>query len=339
MKKFMALFLTLVLTMVVFSACGKDKDATADVYENEGATTDEATSDSDDSQEADVVTTASIVTDADAFVKAVSADGTWIAAALNDITVEADLVVEGEFTNKDQIARKIALYTQDDEHNILEQFTLTAPKMIVKSENTKLQGGTFVGDIYVEANGFQLSKQATVEGNIYFATQEYMDSYTVDETSVVNGETSVATADEDSVDVVTTASIVTDADAFVKAVSADGTWIAAALNDITVEADLVVEGEFTNKDQIARKIALYTQDDEHNILEQFTLTAPKMIVKSENTKLQGGTFVGDIYVEANGFEVSKQATVEGNIYFASQEYMDSYVLDETAEVTGDVAVQ
>jgi PBP1b-binding outer membrane lipoprotein LpoB len=45
----------------------------------------------------DVTTTASIVDNADAFQKAISSTGTWIIAITKDLTVDKDLVVEGEF--------------------------------------------------------------------------------------------------------------------------------------------------------------------------------------------------------------------------------------------------
>lgn len=143
----------------------------------------------------------------------------------------------------------------------------------------------------------------------------------------------------EEVDVVTTASIVTEANAFASALSSDGTWIAAALNDILLEEALVVEGEFTNRDVVARKIALYTQDDDRVIIDRFTLTVPSVTVKSENLTIKGGVVKGDIYVEANGFNLS-EVVIEGNIYFASQEYKESFVMDEdTSEVTGSMEVQ
>ncbi len=64
----------------------------------------------------------------------------------------------------------------------------------------------------------------------------------------------------------------------------------------------------------------------------------KMLVKSENFRLQGGTFAGDVYVEANGFEL-RAATIDGNLYFASQEAMDSFVISDDSSVTGETAVQ
>jgi len=132
----------------------------------------------------DVVTTASIVSEPEAFVSAVSENGMWIIATLNDLTLNEDLVVAGEFHDKgdeaNKIYRKIAAYTQDENHKITNSFTITVPRMIVRSENLNFQGGTLAGDIYVEANGFLLHETATVDGNIYFATEEYKNSAQID---------------------------------------------------------------------------------------------------------------------------------------------------------------
>ena len=106
--------------------------------------------------------------------------------------------------------------------------------------------------------------------------------------------------------------------------------------------ELVVECLFYDKNDtsanIYRKLALYTQDADRNITASFTITAPSLTVRSENFKIQGGTFVGDVYVEAPGFTIVK-GTVEGNVYFASQELMDAFVADETGIVTGTMSVQ
>ena len=174
MKKVFVLLMVVVLSLSMFIGCSNNN-------ENENMNANEDMNANDDSaEEVDVVTTASIVTDADAFVSALSADGTWIAAALNDIVLEEALVVEGEFTNKDAPARKIGLYTQDADHVIIDRFTLTVPSITVKSENLSIKGGVVKGDIYVEANGFSLS-EVVIEGNIYFASQEYKDSFVMDE--------------------------------------------------------------------------------------------------------------------------------------------------------------
>lgn len=320
MKRLLAVVMSLMM-LVSLAACGAEETEAP-------AATEAAT----EAGAVDAVTAASIVDNAEDLIVAVSADGGWIAATLNDITVDQDLVVEGEFISKEKIDRKLALYTQDEDHNITGQFTVTAPKLIVKSENFRLTGGTFKGDVYVEAPGFKLDKSSTVDGNIFFASKELLDTFIVSDTSEVTGTIQV-----DSVDVVSSASLVTDADGLVNALSADGTWIVATYFNMVLKSDLVVDGVFYNKDDttkdLYRKLALYTQDADHNITASFSLTAPSMVVKSENFKIQGGTFVGDVYVEAPGFTIS-HGTVDGNVYFASQELMDSMVADETGVVTG-----
>ncbi|MBN2795349.1 MAG: hypothetical protein JXR88_08100 [Clostridia bacterium] len=332
MKKVFVLLLVLVMALSVFAGCSNNENTNAKNNETNNVVNN-AGNNGNESADPDAVTTASIVTDGNAFAKGLSKDGTWIVAALNDITLTEDLVVEGEFTNKDAVIRKLALYTQDEERNVTARFTLTVPKMIVKSENTRVQSGIVKGDIYVENNGFNLV-DATVEGNIYFATKEALDTFTIDDRSKVTG-----TLKLDGVDVVTTASLVVTGDDLVKGLSADGTWIVAVYHNMSLKQEIIVNGEFIHRDAIARKLALYTQDEERNITASFTVAAPKMTVKSENFSIQGGTFKGDVYVEANGFSLLKTSAVDGNIYFAKQEYKDSFVLEEGSSVTGTMEVQ
>ncbi len=142
------------------------------------------------SEEPDALTTASIVESSSAFLAAAGSNGTWIIAVLQDITFDQEIVVEGEFIPKDEPYRKLALYTQDENRTVTDRFTLTAPRMTIRSENTRIQSGTFRGDILVEANGFHLV-DATVEGNISFSSQEYLSSFSADENSTVTGETAV----------------------------------------------------------------------------------------------------------------------------------------------------
>ncbi len=145
---------------------------------------------SDEVPEVDVVSTASLVVEGTAFENALSEDGTWIICPLNDLTIENALVLEGAFYDKDDPAkdlkRKIGLYTQDADHNLTGRFTLTAPSLTIKSPYATLQKGIFVGDIYVEANNFSLVDQ-TVNGNVYFTTQEAKDTFVMDETSSISG--------------------------------------------------------------------------------------------------------------------------------------------------------
>ena len=326
MKKFFSLTLVILLSLVLLTGCGGSQEATKEEQSTE---------------ESDVVTTASIVNEEAAFKKAISKDGTWIIATLNDLKFDQELVVAGEFHDKgkssNDLYRKLAPYSQDEDHNITERYSITAPKLTIKSPNTKFQGGTFVGDIYVQANGFML-EDATVEGNIYFANEEYKSSAKISSESNVNGSTKV----KGNTDVVTTASIVNEEAAFKKAISKDGTWIIATLNDLKFDQELVVAGEFHDKgkssNDLYRKLAPYSQDEDHNITERYSITAPKLTIKSPNTKFQGGTFVGDIYVQANGFML-EDATVEGNIYFANEEYKSSAKMSSKSKVTGSTKVK
>ncbi|MFD1905380.1 metallophosphoesterase family protein [Paenibacillus rhizoplanae] len=86
------------------------------------------------------------------------------------------------------------------------------------------------------------------------------------------------------------------------------------------------------------KIALYTQDADHNITNSFKLTAPKLTIRSENARIQGGTFVGDVYVEADGFAVVN-ATIEGNVYFSDDKYQATYSAADQGKVTGVTEVK
>lgn len=148
------------------------------------------------------------------------------------------------------------------------------------------------------------------------------------------------TPPETTPDVTTTASIVDNADAFEKAISSSGTWIIAITKDLTIDKDLVLDGEFKNgkkdekgNDIIQRKIALYSQDDKRNITARYTLTAPKLTINSPNASLQHGTFKGDIYVSAKNFELVDN-TVDGNIYFTNDDAKATFKMDAKSKVTG-----
>ena len=143
-----------------------------------------------------------------------------------------------------------------------------------------------------------------------------------------------------SVDVIASASVVDNAADFEKAISSDGTWIIAITNDLTIDKELVVDGDFRNgrtdaagNDVLQRKIALYTQDADRNITARFTLTVKKMTIKSANASIQHGMFKGDLYVHVKDFQLI-DATVDGNIYFLNEEVKSSFTMDETSKVTG-----
>jgi peptidoglycan hydrolase-like protein with peptidoglycan-binding domain len=285
----------------------------------------------------DAVATASIVDDAAAFEKAISKDGAWLAATLRDLTFDKELVLDGAFTNKNAPARKIALYSQDAKKVTTRKFTVTAPKLTIKSPSANISKGTFKGDVYVTVPNFKLV-DAIVDGNIYFTTQEAMTTFTMDATSKIIGNKIYTTA----VDAVASASVVNTNAAFEKAISAEGTWIPAVLSDLYFTKDLVLDGTFYDKNDKTkgekRKIALYTQDDKRNVIDRFILSAPKLTIKSPNANISNGIFKGDLYVSAPNFQLIG-TKVEGNIYFSSREYEDSFKMDAKSSVAGTIKTE
>lgn len=174
------------------------------------------------------------------------------------------------------------------------------------------------------------------------STPAATDNATATSTPGTTGTTDTATstpgATNNTTDAVTSASVVDNEAAFKTAISAKGTWIAATLKDLTFTEDLVLDGQFIHKDAPARKIALYTQDANHKITNSFKLTAPKITIKSKNARIQGGTFIGDVYVEAEGFTLV-DATVQGNVYFANDQYKSTFNSEDNGKVTGITAVK
>lgn len=292
----------------------------------------------------DVVSSASIVDNADAFQKAIvpkSKGGKWIIAITKDLTTDKALVLDGEFVNTKTppaVQRKIALYAQDDKHVVTARYTLTAPKLIILSPNASVEHGNFKGDLYVSAPNFKLIN-AKIDGNVYFTNKAAKDTFTIadkdgDQKTVITGKQEVKLTTD--VDVVTSASIVNNNDAFEKATSKDGKWIIAVLDNLTFSKEIVLDGTFNNtKTPPAqqRKIALYAHDDNKVTDGRFMLTAPKLTVNSPTASIQHGVFKGDVYVSAPNFSLV-DAIVDGNIYFTSSEYKATFVMDADSVITG-----
>ncbi|AIQ48422.1 hypothetical protein R70723_22765 [Paenibacillus sp. FSL R7-0273] len=171
-----------VLALFLVSGCGNDGSGNPS---GNGAAVN-----TNNAGEPDAVATASIVDNEAAFRNALSKDGTWIAAALRNLNFGEELIVDGQFVHNGEPARKIALYTQDEDQDITDSFSLTAPKLIVKSENTRLEGGIFIGDVYVEADGFTVVS-ATVRGNIFFADKQYLSTFHLGDQGIVSGSAKV----------------------------------------------------------------------------------------------------------------------------------------------------
>ncbi len=199
--KVKALIIAMIVIMSLFMAgCGnKDDDnkATGTPTPTAGTTitpTDTAAPTATEpaaTQPADAVSSASIVNDEEGFMKAISKDGTWIIAITKDLTIEKELTVEGDFKNsRDEVQRKLAFYDQDADRNITARYTLTAPKMTIKSPMCSIQHGTFKGDLYVSVDNFQLI-DATVDGNVYFTTDTAKSTFQMDDASKVTGKQEV----------------------------------------------------------------------------------------------------------------------------------------------------
>jgi len=330
--------LLITASMGLLAACadeGADEEVTDD--------TEEVAEDTEEtSEESDATTgaTQSVIGSADDLEEAMSANGGWIVIFEGDVETDQELVLEEGPTNDGEVVRKLALYTQDDDRNILEQFTLTAPSVTIESENSRIQGGTVAGDVYVNANNFSMP-DGTVDGDLIFGSEEYQESADLEE-GEVTGEVRVEGGEEgeESADATTgaTQSVVAGSDDLQEALSANGGWIVIFEGDVESDEELVLEGGVEDNDgEIARKLALYTQDADRNVTEQYTLTAPMLTIQSENARIQNGTFAGDVRVEANNFQLPG-GTIDGDLIFASEEYQESAQLDE-GEVTGETRVE
>lgn len=169
-------FLSMLLAVVLLAACGGTDNG-----------------DQETEEDTDVVAAASFVEDEEGLQAASDENGKWIIIPTTDINLGEELVVAGTFhdggdESKD-VYRKIAAYEQDDDRNITAQHTITTSRLVVQSENLNFQGGTLDGDVYVEADGFQLHETATITGDLVFANADFEAS--ADISGTVEGETTV----------------------------------------------------------------------------------------------------------------------------------------------------
>ena len=110
-------------------------------------------------------------------------------------------------------------------------------------------------------------------------------------------------------------------------------------NLIKTDKELVFKGGFeNNNNEGSRLLTLYNQDENGVKSASYTLTAPKATFQQDGSKIKGGTFKGDVYVECNNFELV-DATIDGNVYFKTQEAKDTFKMDDTSKVTGKMEVQ
>ncbi|MGD9566910.1 MAG: hypothetical protein AB7V48_01095 [Sedimentibacter sp.] len=144
--------------------------------------------------EADAVSSASQAPDEKTFEEKISKDGNFIIITSKDLTFEKDLTVDGTFTKKDKdgkevATRSLALAAYGKDNSVI-RYTVTVPRIIINSENALLEYGIIKGDVYVQAPGFK-TKDATIDGNLYFATQELKDAFSADDLTKITGEVEV----------------------------------------------------------------------------------------------------------------------------------------------------
>ena len=117
-------------------------------------------------------------------------------------------------------------------------------------------------------------------------------------------------------------------------------------NDIETNNNLIMEGDFSKTDtteenkvsHIGRELNLFYIDNSNNVINSYTLSAPKLVIKSNDTTIKGGKIKGDIYVESNGL-ILDDTKIEGNIYFKDKKNKDSFKLENTASVSGNVNIE
>ena len=147
-----------------------------------------------------------------------------------------------------------------------------------------------------------------------------------------------------NVDIVSSPSRVTDEAKLIKAVNES--WIVILENDVTTSNEIVLESGFQKSDKdnpnkmvdTSRVVALYKTNESKEKIADYTLTVPKLTIKDENTKIEGGTIKGDVYVEAK--EVNLEGTtIDGNVYFKNEEEKNTFHIDDASKVTGSMEVK
>ncbi|MDR2832127.1 MAG: hypothetical protein LBV67_00260 [Streptococcaceae bacterium] len=179
--KFVTLAATALISVGLLTACGSSDNGTTASSSSAPATTESSAAKSDVTSGATVEATTDFAT-LQAAMSATGEKASWIGAITADVDASGKtLTVDGHFADPHGVdpARKLALYSQDADHKVTGRFTLTLDKLIVKSPGFYITNGTVKGDVYVEADGFhgQTSKGqaegegATIDGNLYFATE------------------------------------------------------------------------------------------------------------------------------------------------------------------------
>ncbi|MDU4736727.1 hypothetical protein [Clostridium sp.] len=194
--KFKSLIIPLTMVALLSVGCSKNdknnnnaNENTPPVTDNNGGTANNSGTGED---KADMVTSPSRVTDEANLFRALGES--WIVILENDVNTTKEVVLDTGFEKADKdnsgkmvpASRVLALY-KNGENKVKEAaYTLTTPKLTIKDENAKIEGGVVKGDVYVEANGVTL-EDATIDGNVYFKNEEAKNTFHMDEKSKVAG--------------------------------------------------------------------------------------------------------------------------------------------------------
>ena len=333
MKRLSIGLILLVVLALLLVGCGGGEEEAAETAQAEAA----------EAEAADATTRPTEMTASpDNVQEALGPDGSWIVIFTSDVTVGEPVSVSGEVYEEEGAEaprRKLALYEQDSDRNVTARYTLTVPRLEIEHVNTRIQAGEVAGDVYVSAEGFELTSGATVNGNLYFASEALQESAEISDDSTVMGEIRIGTvADASSNPTEMTA---TNASNLQESLGPDGAWIVLFEGDVSVDQEVMIYGavyEEEGAEAPRRKLALYTQDADRNVTARFTLSVPQLVVHHLNTRIQAGTVAGDIYVEEDGFELTSGATIDGNLYFASEALQESASISDDSTVTGEIAI-
>lgn len=330
MKRAIVLILIITLAAFAFIGCGGGEQ--------------EAEETAEESAEVDATSrpTEMTATNASNLQDAVGPDGAWIILFNSDLTADQEIVISGEVYEEEGAEaprRKLALYAQDSDRNVTARYTLTVPRLIVQHMNTRIQSGEIAGNVFVESEGFELTGGGTINGNLYFASEELRESANITDDSTVMGDILVG----ESVDAVSqpTEMTATNAQNLQEALGPVGAWIVLFNSDVTVDEEVMIYGatyEEEGAEAPRRKLALYAQDADRNVTARYTLSLPRLIVHHMNTRIQSGTIAGDVYVEEEGFELTGGGTIDGNLFFASEELRESANITDDSTVTGEIAI-
>lgn len=190
-KKLMLITVLIVVISIIAAGCTKAETPKTPAPDTNQPATDDK--DNDGTGEPDVVSSVSQAPDEETFEQRISKDGNFIIITSRDLTFDKDLFVEGEFESHGAPGRSLALAQYADDNTPI-RYTLTVPNIVIDSEGTLLEYGTIKGDVYVQQPGFRTS-DATIDGNLYFCTQELLDAFQADEKSEITGEIAVKAYD------------------------------------------------------------------------------------------------------------------------------------------------